>query len=737
MCNENITMNRLFFVILLSVVAIATFAQDINSINEEGVITRRDRNSSEKDSLNNKHKEIPKGFTTWTIDQRFGDRTMVVPDTVSYLFMNTGLTTGITREHNFLGNLGSPRYNRIYADRKHDEVFLFTNVFDYFIKDPEDFHFINTLSPITNLSFNTCGDRTNGEDHLKALFAVNANKRLGVGFVFDYLYGRGYYQNQSTSLFDYTLFGSYIGSRYQAHFIASLNHQKQAENGGITNDNYITHPETFNEDYRENEIPTVLTENWNRNDNQHILFTHRYSFGFQREVPMTEAEIEARKFAIESKKEEAKRQLEQDNKEEGFSSGGNEIQDLDDIADIDHPEKWTKKEHVPVTSIIHTLNFNNYRRIYQAYQTPENFYANEYYNKGKFTGDSIYDKTRHFSLQNTLAIALLEGFNRWAKAGIKVFATHSLEHFALPNLEARMETFNENTIFLGANISKQEGKHIHYDLNASFGALGSESGNINLDAHAEFNIPLFGKNLTSTLEGFFDREIPTFYYSRFQSRHAWWNYENLNHIIKNGLSLKMAYDLTGTEIRLGLNNVKNYTYFTTNYDISEDYNISNMQVDVAQKSGNINVITLGLRQDFNIKPLHINLAATFQQTSDEDVLPLPKLDLWANLFLRFRIAKVLKCDFGADLRYFTSYYAPEYVPYIGQFAINTNSSNKTKIGNYPFVNVYANFQLKHTRFFVMLEHATSGMGNKQYFLTPHYPTNGRILRFGLSWNFYN
>ena len=39
---------------------------------------------------------------------------------------------------------------------------------------------------------------------------------------------------------------------------------------------------------------------------------------------------------------------------------------------------WIKNEFVPVTSFIHTFNFDNYRRIYEAYQTPESFYANTY-----------------------------------------------------------------------------------------------------------------------------------------------------------------------------------------------------------------------------------------------------------------------------------------------------------------------------------------------------------------------
>ncbi|MBR6264537.1 MAG: hypothetical protein IKR05_15175, partial [Prevotella sp.] len=110
---------------------------------------------------------------------------------------------------------------------------------------------------------------------------------------------------------------------------------------------------------------------------------------------------------------------------------------------------------------------------------------------------------------------------------------------------------------------------------------------------------------------------------------------------------------------------------------------------------------------------------------------------YVNLFLRFKIAHVLDCDLGLDARYFTKYNAPDYVPGIGQYAVQEIPENRVKVGNYPIVNLYANFFLKHTRFFAMLSHVNHSGDGGNYFLTPHYPINERIFRFGLSWNFFN
>lgn len=263
-----------------------------------------------KDSANGE-KIIPRGIKVWTVDERFGDRKNAEIDTASYMYMKTMFTTGLRGEYNTTGNMGAPRIARIYIDRLPTPDFLFIQPYDYFVRPVNTFHFTNTYSPITNVTLNECGNRTNGEDDFKALFAVNAGKRIGVGFRFDYKYARGYYDSQSTSHFGYTMWGSYLGERYRAHLLMSTNHQKVTENGGITNDRYITHPETFDESYSTDEIPHNLAQNWNRNDNQHIFFTQRYNVGFNRKVRMTDEEIKARKFAIESRKEQERREARQ------------------------------------------------------------------------------------------------------------------------------------------------------------------------------------------------------------------------------------------------------------------------------------------------------------------------------------------------------------------------------------------------------------------------------------------
>ena len=771
--------NIITLALLLIFAVMPANAQDeYNQINPDGSINQYSTQKNRVDSLGT-DKEIPKGIRVWTIDERFGDIKAAQVDTLSHMFMNSIFTTGLRGEYNTTGNLGAPRQNRIFIDRQQNEQFLFTQPYDYFVTSPNVFHFTNTLSPFTNLTYNNAGNRTNGEDHLTAKFGVNAGKKIGVGFNFDYIYGRGYYNSQSTSHFKYVMYGSYIGDHYQAHLLLSTINQKVTENGGIINDNYITHPETFDDNYSMNEIPTVLEKNWNRNDNQHIYLSHRYSIGFSRKVKMSEEEIKARKFAIESQKENAAkrdkeeaslkarlegREFDEKSYENRAYNGrpdnakiiGSEPNDTilqreasdrikvngkrmaDSLSVAEQPIKedtmWMKKEYVPVTSFIHTMKFDNYRRIYQAYVTPPDYYLNSYPTS---QSDSIFDKTKHYRLQNTFAISLLEGFNKWAKMGLKAFITSDLRHFELPDTISRTTSYNEHNINIGGQITKSLGSALHYNVIAETCLAGKDIGQLKIDASIDLNFPFLGDTVTLTADGFIHRLNPTFYMRHYHSRHFWWDDENMSKIFHSRAEGILSYRKTKSTLRVAFDEIKNYTYMAMSYGINDDdFSRTGNTVFVRQHSGAISLLTMALSQELKLGPINWENVVTFQKSSNEEVLPLPTVNIYTNLYFKFKLAHVLKCDFGADARFFTKYYAPDYSPALGQFAVQ-EGQNRTQVGNYPLINVYANFHLQRTRFFVMMSHVNAGNGNRMYFFTPHYPLNQRIFRFGVSWNFFN
>ena len=748
--------------------------------------TQQNRNFNKHNNDTTKNKEVPKGLRVWTIDRRFGDVIPAKPDTSMHLFMNSIFNTGVHGEYNTIGNNYTPRLNRIVIDRPLTDQFSFVQPYDFVTFQPDTYHFTNTLSPLTNIKYDNCGNKTNGEDHIDAKFAVNANKRLGVGFDLNYSYARGYFANQSTSHFGALLYGSYDGDRYKMHTMFSTYHRKAAENGGLLSDEYITKPEIFEDKLATDEMPTVLAQNWNRNNSFHLYLTHRYSVGFYRDVKMTEEEIKARQFAEQSKKDNEEKDLDsKDNsrskgvrrKEENVPQGRpdgaviagdepvakNVVSDSTRIAVNDQATMDSllaakavedsiaatmKKEYVPVTSFIHTLDFNNYDHIYQAYQSPQDYYANTYYDTNVdnvYSADSIYDQTKLTQVKNTFAIAMLEGFNKWVKAGLKVFASHELRKFTMPDLVASgedgqqtvvMGKWNENNVSIGGQLIKSLGNTFHYNLSAETWLAGEDAGQLKVDFSTDLNFCLWGDTLTLAAKAYFYNLHPTFLHRHYHSKHLWWDNDDLSKETRTRIEGLFTYRKTNTKLRVAVEEIQNYTYLGMSYERTTSA-LTGMTVSVNQCSSNINLITAQLMQDFKLGPLHWDNVLTYQNCNQTDVLPVPSFNIFTNLYLQFKIAGVLSVDLGADATFFTKYYAPDYSPLLSQYAVQQNVESRVELGGYPFVDIYANMHLKHTRFFLVYSHANAGSGTRMQFLAPHYAQNNSIIRFGLSWNFFN
>ncbi len=163
---------------MLFFVTTTSMAQGFNQIDADGNVTQqndnRNFNPHNNDSTKSSGKEVPQGLYVWTVDGRFGDIRPAEPDTLQHLYMKSIFNTGLHGEYNSTGNNYTPRQNRIFIDRDESDEFIFTTPYSYIITKPDEFHFTNTLSPLTNLTYDNCGDKQNGEDHLEAKFAVNA-----------------------------------------------------------------------------------------------------------------------------------------------------------------------------------------------------------------------------------------------------------------------------------------------------------------------------------------------------------------------------------------------------------------------------------------------------------------------------------------------------------------------------------------------------------------------------------
>ena len=639
---------------------------------------------------------IPIGLFSWKIDERLGNIFETPVDTIQHAFQNTNDTGGPTGHYTYLGNLGAPRISHVFFERKETGQFFFTDPYDFTVRRPEDIVYTNTKSPFTNLTYYKQGDGRYGEERFKAYFAVNVNKRLGFGFDIDYTYGRGKYTSQSTALFNGNLFAYYRGDNYDMHFSFINENLKVAENGGIADDRYITHPLEMAEGrktYATYDIPINLNDIWNKNTGYHAFLTHRYNLGFYRDV----------------------------------------TQENDTV---------TRTVFVPVTSFIHTVKMDMNRRKYISYDKEQN----QTYFQNNYLGNDSTDVTKHFSIKNTVGISLREGFNKWAKAGLTAFMSFEHRRFTLTDTldgtaGRRIPTdHKENILSVGGQLIKEQGKTIHYNVLGEVALIGEDAGQFSVEGQGDLNFRLFGDTVRLEANAYIKNLNPTFYFRHFHSKHYWWDNEDLSKIMRTRIEGKLNIDRWRTQLKVGVENIKNYTYLdNTSIKVTDKQNEVSFKNNIAvrQHSGNIQVFNAALRQDFKLGILHLDNEVVYQKSSNQQVLPLPDLVLYHNLYIQFGLAKrVLNIELGADVRYFTQYYAPDYAPAIGQFYLQ-NPETRFKLGGYPLVNAYLNLHLKRTRIFVQMYNLIQGTGEKSYFLAPHYPLNPRILKVGLSWNFFD
>lgn len=691
-----------------------------------------------RDTTRGKQVPLPMGVFQWKIDNRLGT---VIPaentDTAVHNFQNWKLQDGMTGHYSHTGNTGSARLSRIFMDRRIEDNFIFLTPLDYFRGSVSDFLFTNTKSPITNLAYHSAGDNITGEERVRGNFATNINKISGIGFCLDYNYARGSYASQQNSQFGGIVYGYYLGERYNMHAYINANHMKNAENGGLIEDSYITEPWKYQQKFSSNDIPVNLKSTWNLNDDETYYLSHRYNLGYDREIVVPDS-LKPQPPSDSDLLYEL-----DDSIRVALSSDSIARKNAIDSLRLD----WEKKlvnptEFVSVASIIHTFKLRSFRHTFFDQGNNSAYYTNQYWGKGT----DIEDKTSAFSVRNTIGLSMNEGFRKWVKMGLTFFATHEYRRYGQPlHLPDTVTngTDVENDILVGAELSKRQGKTIHYNLNGEICLVGTNAGDFDIQAQGDLNFPL-GKRDTASLivRATLQNKNPTYYLRNYRNAYIMWDNNNLSNQFRTGLQGELRYDRTRTKLRFGWENLTNYTYLAMQNTLKSnatagstspgDYTHS---IGVEQTDNSVQVFTASLAQDLIWKIFGWENQVTFQYSTNQDALPLPAINVYSNMYLHFRIAKVLRVQLGGDIRYFTAYDAPDYFGAAGLFAVQDPNHSRVSIGNYPIINVYANLHLKHCRIYVNVAHVNAGSGNM--FLAPHMPIKPMSINFGLSWNFFN
>lgn len=627
----------------------------------------------------------------WEMLPPLGLREPATIDTVLYNYYQQAVPSEVSLAYASTGNLGSPGINMIYTDQKPRSDFFFRDALRAWLPMQGNHKFYNTRIPMTLLSYNTGGARENTQDRLRATFSGNVNSKLQFGANLDYLYSKGSYANQSTKDLSWGLSSSYLGHRFEYQAFVNSYNDLNKENGGITDDLYITDPAELqggNSSIDSKAIPTYLSGAHSRVKGSEILFNGRYKIGFWREDTVAREENDS----------------------------------------VD------RRFYVPVTSFIWTLNYNKATHIFNNTNAQE---AADFWEHNYITNGYTHDNTSYWSLKNTFGIALLEGFNKYAKAGLAAYATHEIRRYkqTVDTMEIGVDrpgylsvypydsriapAATQNLLWVGAQLTKQQGRLLNYEATARLGVVGEAAGEIHATGKVSTHFRLFGDSATVSAYGLFTNENAPYLMNNYVSNHfIWHNDFGKTRRLKFGGEVTVPF--TRTKINVGVENVQNLIYF-------------NDECMPVQHGGSVQVFTAQLEQNFRAGILNWRNKLIYQTSSEEKVISIPKFAVYSNLYILFKIAKVLDVQFGVDCNYYSKYYAPGYQPATMSFY----NQREVKVGNYPFMNLYANMKLSKARFYVMMSHINQGMMGKNYFAMPHYPMNPRRFLLGISVDFAN
>ena len=376
-------------------------------------------------------------------------------------------------------------------------------------------------------------------------------------------------------------------------------------------------------------------------------------------------------------------------------------------------EDSVRMDYVPVTRFAHTIKLDDVRKRYFEPATDTVFYKNTYYPKIQ-TNDSSALQT----LTNTVSISMVEEFNKWMPFGLTAFAENEIQRYTF-NKDTLIDKMYQSTTKIGGVLSKQRGQIFKYNILGELSLLGFKAGNFRLEGNVGGFFKLWKDSISLVANGFVRNDNPSYFLQHYESNHFIWN-NNFSNIYRTHIGGTFSIPTRLFSLNVNVENVTKYIYF-------------NSVALPSQYSGNIQILAANLKQNFHVGKFWLENNVVYQVSSNQDILPLPTLTLYHNLYYDDIWFKVLSMQVGVNVRYHSAYYAPSYMPATGQFY----SQSKILIGNYPVMNAYLNFHLKRTRFFFEYYHVNHLFMKGAYFSMPNYPIDPTITKLGVSWNFYD
>ena len=621
------------------------------------------------------------------------------------------------------GNIVSPAQSKVYFDRSGNGLlsssgtggdywadggispansirqhtdFLFGSSYEPYILTAQDVRYHRTTIAYSDIAYKKGFTTYHEENDLHFSFTGNITPRINLGTVINYLNSPGQYTNQEGKIANGSIYGSFDGNHYGLHAAFGFNVLSNFENGGLLD------PAQLGGALKAEDLPVNMQA---MSGFRHIfgVLDHHYSITVERE--RTDSIRDRRGMALRD---------------------------------------TTYTVHIPVTTFNHVFEVNNSVKRYMERSPRQGFYSDIFLNPS-----ATNDTANVLNIRNTLAVTFNEEFNRLLHFGATAYATNEFQRFifgtgqtdtlvpvGIGNIDAavfdqyRLHLMPDtlfaskwvNNTWVGGSIYKNHGKWVRFGFNGDVCLAGYKLGEFQVNGHVDGNFRIKNDSLLLRATAYLKNETPSWYLQHYRSNHYWWD-NDFGKIYRFFVGGEVAYPNKWIKLKakVGFENLTRYVYF----------NSDGLPV---QYAGNIQVLGGEVRADLTTPWINCENTVVVQH-STSGALPLPAVALYHNLYYHgWWFRKAMYAQMGATMRYHSAYYAPLLNPAIGQFCVQ----NDTKIGNYPVLDLYANFYVKllKLKFFAQWQHFNSLFMKPAWFSMPGYPVNPSVFRAGLAWHFW-
>ncbi|MGN7202882.1 putative porin [Pedobacter sp. SAFR-022] len=573
-----------------------------------------------------------------------------------------------------LGNLGLAARDMLFSPTKTIGFDPGFHALDYYAMTHDDVIYYQARSPFSNLYYVSGGQ---AEQVFKATHSQNIKPNWNFGANYNRIGANGLYARQRGDHLNGVFFTWYQSpsKRYNLWANAVFNTLKAQENGSVQNDNIFTSEENAFSREAENIRLSSARQLWRQKS---YMLKQNYFVG---RIDTLQQEITAKVLPTNK----ISHTLVYETKSFNFTK--NEADDntvlAPGILDANYTNDSTMVTHL------------------------QNEFIYSFFLRGK--GSTIIKNELKLNVGLRNDIYNYEQFraNSQTETGVREYKTNV-----------------NNTTLLGS-LGYRFSNRIDLNVDVQQIFQGRQIGDFLYEAKS--NVLLSNNIGRIELGAYMQNKSPEQIYIQHIGNHDEWRNQSFDRTKIINLSFNYLNDRLRLEAGAQYYLVNDYLYFAPK-SAEEALAIRPMQNPDA-----ISLLKLTLGKKFVFGKFNFETYVVYQKTDQQNILRTPEVYTFNTFFFNQTFFKVLRTNLGFDVRYNTPFQSYSYSPSTSQFYLGNGGQLNTE----PVVDVWLRASLRKANIFVKYDYANQGLFSKGFYTTSRYPMPDSMLKFGVSWNFYD